>query len=477
MMSLDIHGTEKGKVTQMIFTGWDTPLALLKSEVGQREYEGFIVPDKLRAAVSELRRGEDDANLEAIEPLLEALAVLTPDPNFQYHQPNDLSEIRALRPDGPRTLTGLVADDDLLDKFHGAWLGRACGCALGKPVELLGMRGTQDMSGRQAIETYLKNRNDWPLNNYFSGQPAGDEIDIACPASQRENIAYMEPDDDIHYTLIALHVLEQHGPDFVWQDVAEAWNSCLPYNAICTAETQAILNYSMQTPRMKRTPSFATAEFTSTHMNPYREWIGAQIRADGWGYACAGMPELAAEFAYRDACWTHRANGIYGEMMFAAMTAAAFVCSDPIELINIGLSEIPRDCRLARATNDALQWMKTCDDFRTYMQNVEAKYGDLSPVHTVNNAIVVVGSMYYGQMNFHQSICTSVMGGWDTDCNGATCGSIVGAVTGAGSAASSLIAPLNDTIKPLVFGFSDITMAELAERTLMVHKKVKEHAG
>jgi hypothetical protein len=474
---LGIHGTEKGRVIQMIFTGWDTPLALLKSELEQREYEGFVVPSELRAAVSELRRGEDDANLVAIEPLFEALAFLAPDPDFQYHQPNDLGEIRALRPDGPRTLTGIVTEDDLLDKFHGAWLGRACGCALGKPVELLGMRGTQGMSGRQSIETYLKHRNDWPLNNYFTGQHAGDDIGIACPASQRENIAYMEPDDDIHYTLIALHVLEKHGPGFIWQDVAEAWNSCLPYNAICTAETQAILNYSMQTPRMKTTPSFATPEFTSTHMNPYREWIGAQIRADGWGYACAGMPELAAELAYRDACWTHRANGIYGEMMFAAMTAAAFVCSDAIELINIGLSEIPRDCRLAHATRDAVQWMSTCRDFGTYMQKVEATYGDLSPVHTVNNAIVVIGSMYYGQMNFHQTICTSVMAGWDTDCNGATCGSIVGAAIGAEAAESSLIGPLNDTIKPLVFGFSDVTMAKLAERTLVVHRKVKEHAA
>ncbi len=65
-----------------------------------------------------------------------------------------------------------------------------------------------------------------------------------------------------------------------------------------------------------------TPEYTSTNRNLYREWIGAQIRADGWGYASAGNPERAAELAYRDACWTHRANGIYGEMMFAAIMAA-----------------------------------------------------------------------------------------------------------------------------------------------------------
>ena len=93
--------------------------------------------------------------------------------------------------------------------------------------------------------------------------------------------------------------------------------------------------------RMKA--DWVTPEFTSTHRNPYREWIGAQIRADGWGYACAGKPELAAEFAWRDAHWTHRANGIYGEMMFAAIMASAFLVDDPLELINIGLSEIPKN--------------------------------------------------------------------------------------------------------------------------------------
>ncbi len=96
----------------------------------------------------------------------------------------------------------------------------------------------------------------------------------------------------------------------------------------------------------------------------------------------------------------------------------------------------------------------------------------LSPVHTVNNALVVIGAIIFGQMDFHQSICSSVEGGWDTDCNGATCGSIVGAASGARGLNSSLVAPLHDTIKPKVFGFEEVSMAELAERTLAVHRNI-----
>ena len=143
-----------------------------------------------------------------------------------------------------------------------------------------------------------------------------------------------------------------------------------------------------------------------------------------------------------------------------------------MRLIEIGLSEIPSRSRLAEAITLALAQSDQAGDFHTYMDWVQEHYGDLSPVHTVNNALVVIGAMIYGQMDFHQSICTSVEGAWDTDCNGATCGSIVGAASGVKGLNSSLVAPLNDTIKPKVFGFEEIAMQELADRTLKVHDKI-----
>ena len=195
----------------MIFSAWTTPLALLRLELIQRDYEGHPVPEGLKEQVAALDGKKDAMNFEVVDTIYKALDRLPRDPKFTYVQPNDLEGIRKERPDGPRQLGGL-AETDLLDKFHGAWTGRAVGCALGKPVEGMGIRGRQGMRGRQAIRTYLENRQHWPLDYYFSGVDAGDDVWIGCPQSQRENIAFVEPDDDIHYTLVPCAFLKTAVP-------------------------------------------------------------------------------------------------------------------------------------------------------------------------------------------------------------------------------------------------------------------------
>ena len=47
-------------------------------------------------------------------------------------------------------------------------------------------------------------------------------------------------------------------------------------------------------------------------------------------------------------------------------------------------------------------------------------------------------------------------------CSGATWGSILGTLAGSNQLTSPLVEPLNHNIKPLVFGFQEVTMAELA---------------
>ena len=74
----------------MMFTGWTTPLELLKAELNQREYEGYPVPDSIRERASTLDPEHDSMNIRAIDPLFDELAALPKASDFRYSQPNDL---------------------------------------------------------------------------------------------------------------------------------------------------------------------------------------------------------------------------------------------------------------------------------------------------------------------------------------------------------------------------------------------------
>jgi ADP-ribosylglycohydrolase len=448
--------------------GASSPYQLLREEFVQRADEGCRIPPELRARFEALDAEAEDWAREKIDPIYDELMALPDEGELAAAEPNELEAIRALRPEGPRDLGWTPDEGELLDRLHGAWTGRCVGCALGKPVEGRGMGRDESgrLSGRKSIKRYLEARGDWPLRDYFSSRDVGDGDTISEGNCDRESISHMPPDDDIHYSLVGLGVLEDVGWEFTWADVGRYWLRHIPITAICTAEAQAILNFQNRT-RQGR-DGIATAEWTRRYRNPYREWIGAQIRSDGWAFASAGRPELAAELAWRDAHWTHERNGIYGEMMFAAMQAAAFVESDVERLIEIGLSEIPRDCRLARWVAKARGWMKEAADWEACMDLLEADLGEMHAVHTINNALICLIGLHYGEMDTTVTPATAVMCGLDTDCNGATVGSIVGAASGRKAFGGSLAARLNDLVKPNMLGFQEVTMTELAKRTAAV---------
>jgi ADP-ribosylglycohydrolase len=213
-------------------------------------------------------------------------------------------------------------------------------------------------------------------------------------------------------------------------------------------------------------------DWVRTHLNPYREWIGAQIRADGFAYGAAGNPELAAELAWRDASFSHVKNGIYGEMFVAAMIAAAFAESDPEKIIAAGLGQIPSNSRLAHDIRKAVEIARDAVDQIDLVSRIWEAFKHYDPVHTNNNAALVAASLIFAKGDFEKGITTAVLGGWDTDCNGATVGSIMGASLGANALPSSWIDPLNDTLYADLHGFHPISISECADRSFRVFRNL-----
>ena len=259
-------------------------------------------------------------------------------------------------------------------------------------------------------------------------------------------------DDDIAYTLLGLLIVEDFGPDFTVEDVGRAWLKYLPY--ACTAERVALANLK------KGVPARRAAEKD----NPYCEWIGADIRSDPWGYMAPGWPEKAAEMAWRDAYLSHRRQGIYGEMFFSAAIAAAFAVEHPVEALEIGLTEIPRDCALARAVRWALKVAPQVKDYRKARQMVDMRFRGMHAVHTINNACLTIWGLTIGGTDMTKVISETVAMGLDNDCTTATAGSIVGAVVGKKSIPRRWYRNFNDTVHSYLIGRPRFRISDLVRR-------------
>lgn len=410
---------------------------LLKQEVIQRKEEGCDVEgfgERLEKV-----KGDEGALWE----LYKELSSLTPEPDFPYEEPSLWEELKA-QISLPAPLP-LPSPDVLEDKILGAWLGRCAGCMLGKPVEGW---------SRERIRENLKRIGEYPLSYYFPleffPQPKPYLLSLV-----RGNIKRAERDDDTDYTIFNLHIAETYGKNFTTKDIGRELLEHFPFYLVYTAEREAYRNLviGLEPP------------YTSFFLNPFREWIGAQIRADAWGYVSAGQPALACELAYRDAILSHRKNGIYGAIFFAGLISSVLGEKNLREGVEIALSLIPPRSRFAEAVRFALDLAEREKDWEVAMDKVMERYGFYHPVHTINNAVIVLLGLLYGEGDFGKAICLSVMGGLDTDCNGATAGSVMGGLLGASQLPREWVEPLNDTLNSILVGFQENKISDLAKRT------------
>jgi len=213
---------------------------------------------------------------------------------------------------------------------------------------------------------------------------------------------------------------------------------------------------------------------SATFRNPYREWIGAQIRADYFGYANPGNPARAAEWAWRDAAISHVGNGIYGEMWVAAMLAAAYVEKDWRRIVLAGLAQIPARCRLREDVGMILDMYEAgirYDDVVTLIHQQWDERRSHDWCHTNSNAQIVTMGLLYGEDDFGTAIGRAVLAGLDTDCNGATVGSIWGVRNGVDKLPASWTRPIHNTLRTGVSGYHQVAVDKLAAEMVDVALK------
>lgn len=416
---------------------FETEMAMqMKSEYGNAA--------RAQAIIRELRTHLKD--------VYDRIIALPEDEAKKAKEPDDLSAIRALAPGGVQKQP-LPEDAELRRRMAGAAVGRFAGCMLGVPME---NRSIADME-----EWAHVNGDAFPPTDYWTQVPHPQQMHHGRTPNSNYTAGGMQAvgaDDDISYTVLGLLMLEKYGFGITTENIGDYWREHLPL--AFTAEAAALRNLKNGIP----------AAEAALKDNPYLEIIGADIRADGWAWACAGDPEKAAELAWRDAFLTHRRNGIYGEMYFAAAEAAAFVYDDLETVLAEGLKVIPAECAMAETVRWAMETASSVKNYRHARELVDGRFPGMCNAHTLNNAALTVFGLYMGQMDFTATVGNVIAMGLDNDCTGATAGSILGAMIGIDNIPAHWHCKWNDTVHTYIRGAETLQLKDMTDRFVRLAK-------
>ncbi|MBQ7010219.1 MAG: ADP-ribosylglycohydrolase family protein [Clostridia bacterium] len=431
---------------------WEFYSSNLITEYTQSTEEGLDIERYKDVFLSVAQLPKDEIKKKLGDVLFELVANARQKEGYSYNEPSDLNGILALCSKHKDNI-GKTAPD--ADKITGAWYGRICGCMLGKTVE--GVRTHE-------LIPFLKDSENYPMHRYIYSTDM-EKTDLSkykygfASRAFADKINGMPVDDDTNYLVLAQLIIERYGRDFSPFDVSRAWLDRQKKDAYCTAERVAFCNF------VKGYAPPASA----VYKNPYREWIGAQIRGDYFGYINPGNPEKAAEMAWRDASISHTKNGIYGEMFVSAMLAVAAVRNDMREIVLGGLDYVPRTSRLYEAISTILSLHKAGTSEKECFEYIHSKYDENTAhgwCHTIPNAMIVAAALLYGNGDYGRSICMAVQTGFDTDCNGATVGSVIGMARGIDCIDKCWTDPINGILHTSIFGVGTVKIADMIEKTL-----------
>lgn len=454
-------------------TVWMTYSEYLPIELRQSEEEGKDIGKYRGRAEAILKLAEQDVSFAEKERMAwELLDEMEKEPvrkDYPYKEPDNLEEIRQLL-DEKSSKIYPVDKEKLKDKILGAWMGRCIGCLLGQPIE--GWK-------RERIIGFLKDTDNYPVSNFLSSeverkiaeryQVSDNGENAFCDTVTHwiNNITDMPEDDDTNYTVIGLKVLEEHGRKFDSEHMAQMWLTSLPMGHVSTSERVAYRNIG----------NLIDAPKCGWWKNPYREWIGAQIRADIFGYVCPGNPKEAAGMAWKDGRISHVKNGIYGEMYIAAMLAAAYEEHDMMELVETALGQIPYTSRLYEEIRRVVGDYRNGVDAEQAINNLHKKFKEEDShdwCHTITNAAAVTVSILYSGNDFTKALGIAMECGYDTDCNGATVGSVMGLIAGSQGIPTNWKKDLTGVLRTGVSGYHQVKIEELAERTYRLIEKEQE---
>jgi ADP-ribosylglycohydrolase len=434
--------------------------ALLESEMLEKHKQGYDV-----AALYEAYKKLPDS-FDAVFDFEKQVRSAPMRADWPYVEPDSLEDIMdACDPDRALEPIAIIPRELVEGRIRAGFMASVCACMLGKPLEEAPYGTLWDI--REAAQKVGQ----WPFQTYVSEEmlTAWGRRNPSWVETVSGRVQYVAPDDDITYAICGMLLLEKRGRDFTYADIAQLWIENLPIYTCWGPERTMLLKAGIQsmTPDIKTDPGTWADSF-----NPGQEYCGAVIRADAYGYACPGNPELAARLAWKDASFTHRKTGVYGTMFVAAAISLAFVASSPLEIFRKALDYVPQESRFFCQMKEALQIVEEAASFDSAYEKLHSRFADYGACRIIQELGTVMNTLRFAE-NVESGIGLQVAQGNDTDSFGCTCGAILGVYYGQ-ELPKRWTDPLQNTLHTTMGGFHETDLRAVADRMAALPLRIKE---
>lgn len=342
-------------------------------------------------------------------------------PYHSFEYPSGWEEMKAAMPAavGYTPLSGW--DEQYNQRILQGWLGQLAGASFGTAIE--------GYAGSQIYKVY--------------GEVRGY---ITAPETMN---------DDVVYELLLLDVYEKMGRSITSEALADEWVRQLPFGISAEGVALRNLNLGIYPP--------ASGSF----LNPFCDWIGAQMRTMVCGMLAPGDPLEAARLAYIDSSISHARNGILGGIYAAVITSLAFVMDDPRMIVQEGTRYIPAKSEYAAKLSFCLETLQSADDPAVAWPILDGHFERYNWIHAYPNLAADLLALWYGQGDFTETMALLARAGYDADCNGGLVGNVLGAIRAVPPAWAD---PLGDLLETYIKGKERLSIRQLAERTASLAK-------
>ena len=433
---------------------------IVAAELEERRKQGYDV-EALRPLL-----GKASGSCDALLALSQRIKEAPIRQDWPYEEPDDLESVMAAcDPTRRREASRLLSDGEIEARVRSAFLTSVYACILGKPLEEAPYGGLED------IRAAAQASGEWPLRDYVSDAmlTAWGRRNPSWVETTRGRVRYAASDDDITYTIMGMLLIEKRGRDFSHEDMRQLWLENLPIYLCWGPERTVLLRAGLAV----LAPDLPyDMDDWAVRLNPGQELCGAMIRADAYGYACPGDPELAARLAFRDASFTHRKTGVYSAMFVAAAIAAAFTAENWKEIVVTALQYVPQRSRFYEQASTCLRMVDDAASFEDGYNAVHTEYGAFGAGQVVQEIGTVINTLKFAR-DAEEGIGMQVAQGNDSDSFACSCGSILGAYFADGLP-EHWYAQFNNTIHTTMGNFHETDLQALTKRMQLLYKRVRQ---